>query len=50
MEEERTENLQGEAAVYRERPRWQIWAARVGLVIMIIGVILYYLHIARGGF
>lgn len=34
---------------YRPRPAWQVWAARVGLVIMIISVILYYIHIATGG-
>lgn len=34
---------------YRPRPAWQIWAARIGLVIVIIGVILYYYHIAAGG-
>ena len=34
---------------YKERPRWQVWAARAGLVIVIIGVILYYYHIAKGG-
>lgn len=49
MEDERTENLQNQENVYRERPRWQIWAARFGLVIVVICVILYYIHIARGG-
>ena len=34
---------------YTPRPAWQVWAARVGLVIMIISVILYYIHIATGG-
>ena len=34
---------------YTPRPKWQIWAARIGLVIMIVCVILYYLHIFRGG-
>lgn len=34
---------------YRPRPRYQIWAARIGLVIMIICIILYYYHIASGG-
>ena len=34
---------------YIPRPRWQVWAARIGLVIMIISVILYYWHIASGG-
>ena len=35
--------------VYKPRPSWQVWAARVGLVIMIISIILYYWHIASGG-
>ena len=34
---------------YVPRPAWQVWAARVGLVIMIISIILYYWHIASGG-
>ena len=34
---------------YRPRPGWQVWAARIGLVIMIISIILYYIHIATGG-
>ena len=34
---------------YRPRPAWQVWAARVGLAIMIISIILYYIHIATGG-
>jgi len=38
-----------EKPVYVPRPAWQVWAARVGLVIMIICVILYYWHIASGG-
>ncbi len=49
MEEERVEQEQQPQEVYQPRPRWQVWAARVGLVIVIIGVILYYFHIARGG-
>lgn len=38
-----------EAPVYTPRPAWQLWAARIGLVIMIIAVALYYYHIATGG-
>ena len=38
-----------ETPVYVPRPAWQVWAARIGLVIVIIGVILYYWHIASGG-
>ena len=60
MEEERKQEIEieeeGPAEVilqqpeeYHPRPAYQVWAARIGLVIVIIGVILYYLHIARGG-
>ena len=34
---------------YTPRPAWQVWLARIGLVIMIISVALYYWHIASGG-
>lgn len=62
MEEEKIQNEQTLAEIeeteipaaeekpaYVPRPTWQVWAARVGLVIMIICVILYYWHIASGG-
>ena len=41
--------VQEEAPKYHPRPAWQVWAARVGIVIMIISIILYYIHIATGG-
>ncbi len=41
-----SEEAQG---VYNPRPRWQVWAARLGLIFVIAAVLLYYLHIARGG-
>lgn len=34
---------------YRPRPRYQVWAARFGLVVVIIAVALYYYYIAKGG-
>ena len=50
MEENRDEFLEEtQPEPYKPRPAWQVWAARIGLVIMIICVILYYLHIAMGG-
>ena len=30
---------------YVPRPQWQIWAARVALVIFILGLIMYYCNI-----
>lgn len=32
--------------VYVPRPAWQVWAARVGLVVMIIGIALWLYNIA----
>lgn len=51
MENEQLTNdeQQEQPRPYVPRPAWQVWAARVGLVIVIISVILYYLHIANGG-
>jgi len=34
---------------YVERPKWQVWAARVAVVVMVALIILYYISIARGG-
>ncbi len=49
--EENRENLpeMPEQTGYKPRPAWQVWAARIGLVIVIVSVILYYIHIATGG-
>lgn len=47
--EEAQEVLLTQTEGYRPRPAYQVWAARVGLVIVIIAVILYYYHIAKGG-
>ena len=35
-----------EKEVYTPRPAWQVWAARVGLVIMLISIVLWLYHIA----
>ena len=48
-EKELQEEILPQEEGYKERPRWQVWAARVGLVIVIICVILYYYQIAKGG-
>ena len=34
---------------YQERPRWQVWLARIGLVIFILFLIMYYSNLFRGG-
>ena len=35
---------------YVPRPRWQVWAARIGLILFIFTIIGYYMFIFRGGF
>ena len=34
---------------YEPRPVWQIWMARICLVLFVALVIMYYFNIARGG-
>ena len=34
---------------YVPRPMWQVWAARIGLVLFILLLIAYYLTMFRGG-
>lgn len=43
------ETSEQQAEGYVSRPPWQVWGARIGLVIFIGFVILQYLTIARGG-
>ncbi len=47
MEENFDEIIETES--YNPRPAWQVWAARIGIAIMIVCIILYYWHIASGG-
>ena len=50
MEEEQKDELQEpEKEAYVPRPAWQVWGARVALVLFIIVMILYYVKIMRGG-
>ena len=48
--EKQTQNQSEEVNGYVPRPAWQVWCARVALVIFIIIVIGQALRIARGGF
>ena len=47
--EEETLETQPEQAGYVPRPKWQVWAARIGLVIFIGIVIAQILQIAGAG-
>lgn len=43
MEDEKLQSVEEEP--YKPRPAWQVWAARVALVIFLIGLVLYYCNI-----
>ncbi len=47
--EERMDNQQPEETGYVPRPMWQVWAARVGLVLFLLFVAYQILSIANGG-
>lgn len=49
--DERVENQQEQPEVqgYTPRPAWQVWAARIALVFVILFVIYQILAIATGG-
>ena len=34
---------------YVPRPAWQVWAARIGLAVFVIFLLMYYINILRGG-
>ena len=43
------EQIEPQSEGYQPRPVWQVWAARIGLVVFIIVLIVYYLVYFRGG-
>lgn len=52
MEEELNqtpETAEAEQPHYVPRPAWQVWGARIALVVFIVLIIMYYINIARGG-
>ena len=50
MDEQRNElQEENESSGYTPRPAWQVWAARIGLVVFVIFLALYYINILRGG-
>ena len=44
------ENVLQEKDVYIPRPAWQVWGARIALVLFILMLIMYYVNLLRGGF
>ena len=49
MEEERMDVQSEPEERYEPRPVWQVWGARIGLVLFIIFVIYQALMLATGG-
>ena len=50
MDEQRKENQeQVQDTGYTPRPAWQVWAARIGLAVFVIFLVMYYINIFRGG-
>ena len=47
--EELEQTPQPEQPGYIPRPRWQVWLARLGLVLFMITLIGYYLFFFQGG-
>ena len=48
-EQRKEEGIEKEETGYVPRPAWQVWAARIGLVVFLIFLALYYINILRGG-
>ena len=49
VEEERMESPLQEESGYQPRPKWQVWLARIGLIVFIAFLIMYYINVFRGG-
>ena len=49
MEEERIDQIPEAEAPYQPRPLWQVWLARIGLVVFLLFIAMYYVNISRGG-
>lgn len=47
--EDKKENQNEEAQGYVPRPVWQVWGARVALVLFLVFVIYQFIAIATGG-
>ena len=46
---ENEQNIPVQEEGYVPRPRWQVWAARIGVILVVALVIMYYITLARGG-
>ena len=50
MDEQRSNEIKEQPETgYSPRPAWQIWAARIGLAVFLLFLVMYYIMILRGG-
>ena len=50
MDEQRKDDIKETPETgYTPRPAWQVWAARIGLVVFFAFLVMYYLNILRSG-
>ncbi len=49
MDEKKDEMLEESQPAYTPRPAWQVWAARIGLLLFVAMIVMYYIHMMRGG-
>ena len=53
MEEERKDIIEEETIQekprYVPRPMWQVWAARVALIVFTVGMVIYYVNVLGAG-
>ena len=38
-----------ESPAYQPRPMWQVWLARIGLVVFLLFLAMYYINMFLGG-
>ncbi|MBO5868528.1 MAG: hypothetical protein J6Q54_06455 [Oscillospiraceae bacterium] len=48
-QEDTTPAEEQEDTGYTPRPAWQVWAARIALVLFLMVVAMYYINLFRGG-
>ena len=49
MEQEHLEHSEEQQQSPIPRPRWQVWLARVALIVFVAFLIMYYVNILRSG-
>lgn len=48
-EQPTAQDVQQEDTGYIPRPMWQVWLARIGLLLFLFVVAMYYINMFRGG-